>query len=268
MFEQTTEEVAIVGATGFLGKRLQRCLLDDGFDVLAPSSTDLNVVEEDDWRAFFSHSSPRCLFYLAAATPVRVAADPILAYEINVASITHLLRYVPDACRIVYTSSVHVYGQPMYLPMDERHPTTPNTPYGQHKQLAEQALLQSGRDCVVARLFHCLDLHDPPTGSFLHDWLQQRPPIAVGNVQVERDFVHVTDACNALRLLAQSGRSGQIYNVCSGRSMPLTAILDHLALPYHVDRQLFREGDHKRLVGCNQKLLDLSWQPKQTLFAK
>ena len=257
--EQMINDVAIIGASGFIGQRLQSLLRDQGCCVLTPTREELNVVNKDDWKHFFATTSVRWLFYLAGATPVQVAAAPDQAYEVNVSSIHHLLKYVPTSCRVIYTSSVHVYGPPAYLPLDEEHPIRPNTDYGRHKQMAELALLQSRHDCVIARLFHCIDLTDPPRGSFLHDWIQQKPPVCVGNIQVERDFIHVIDACRALVKVAQKGCPSDIYNICSGKSTALVQIIEHLGFAYKVEKSLLREGDHKRLIGSNQKLVDLGW---------
>ena len=52
--------------------------------------------------------------------------------------------------------------------------------------------------------------------------------IEVGNLRVKRDFTDVRDVVKAYALLMEKGRKGEVYNVCSGKAVPLREILDLL----------------------------------------
>ncbi len=69
------------------------------------------------------------------------------------------------------------------------------------------------------------------------DWARQiariesglvEPEIRVGNVNLERDYTDVRDVVRAYFLLMVKGKAGEIYNVCSGRSVKLREILNIL----------------------------------------
>jgi len=76
-------------------------------------------------------------------------AKPLMYYEHNVVGTLSLLRGMDAAgCkRIVFSSSATVYGEPQYLPLDEKHPLSAINPYGQTKLMVEHIL----RDWCVAR---------------------------------------------------------------------------------------------------------------------
>lgn len=68
---------------------------------------------------------------------------PIEYYSANVQGAISLLQAMENAGvrKLVFSSSACVYGDPMYLPIDELHPTNPNNPYGRNKLQIEQFLL-------------------------------------------------------------------------------------------------------------------------------
>jgi len=74
--------------------------------------------------------------------------DPINYYSNNVAGTISLIQAM-QACglgRMIFSSSATVYGDPVYLPYDEAHPTSPTNPYGRTKLQCEEIL----RDQVKA----------------------------------------------------------------------------------------------------------------------
>ena len=95
------------------------------------------------------------------------------------------------------------------------------------------------------------------------------PVIHVGNISVERDFTDVRDAVRAYVGLIEKGKTGEVYNVCSGRSYSLENILKHLLsftqkeISVRVDSQKLRKVDIQRLAGDNRKIKEaISWEPQ------
>lgn len=88
--------------------------------------------------------------------------QPLMYYATNVAGTISLLEAMGEASvkSLVFSSSATVYGRPNYLPIDERHPTSPTNPYGHSKRHVEQMLedlAQSSHDWRVA----CLRYFNP-----------------------------------------------------------------------------------------------------------
>lgn len=91
---------------------------------------------------------------------------PLLYYDVNVAGTLALLHAMDRAgCKkLIFSSSATVYGDPVYLPYDEAHPTNPSSVYGQTKLMAEQMLTdwtkaQTGASAVLLRYFNPVGAH-------------------------------------------------------------------------------------------------------------
>ena len=95
---------------------------------------------------------------------------------------------------------------------------------------------------------------------------RQKPIIKVGNLESARDFVDVRDGAKALWILAQKGKSGEVYNQCSGKAWTMQESLDMLIkisgleVNVETDPALFRPSDEKMLLGKPDKLEALGWQ--------
>lgn len=94
-------------------------------------------------------------------------ADPLKYYDNNVVGSVRLFEAMKRAGirTIVFSSSATVYGDPEYLPIDEKHPIHPTNPYGQTKAQIEQILkdlVQSDPDwrVVCLRYFNPVGAHN------------------------------------------------------------------------------------------------------------
>ena len=80
----------------------------------------------------------------------------------------------------------------------------------------------------------------------------RRPPILkVGNLSARRDFVDVDDIADAVCRLAEKGKAGELYNVCSGRSVGIREVLDRMDRVTEQFRNLSRTLITRRRVSYN-----------------
>jgi len=93
--------------------------------------------------------------------------------------------------------------------------------------------------------------------------------IKVVNLRAERDFLDVRDVVLAYLLLVQRGRKGEVYNVCSGKSISLEKILARLmsfssrSISVEVDPKKLRKVDLPCLLGSNRKIKEeTGWAPE------
>ena len=69
-------------------------------------------------------------------------------------------------------------------------------------------------------------------------------------------------------MLAEKGRAGDVYNICSGRGTSIKEILDKLIalsrapVKVETDPKLLRSTDESVLVGDCTKLSELGWKPR------
>ena len=92
--------------------------------------------------------------------------------------------------------------------------------------------------------------------------------LLVGNLDIERDFLHVKDGVQALATIAARGNAGEAYNVCSGQGWKLRDILaaySELArarISIRLDASKIRPIDERIKVGDCTKLQALDWREK------
>ena len=251
----------VTGTTGFVGGHA----LERWTDVVPWPSVDLTdgaEVQAAVGRLLKDHPVTSVV-HLAASSSIRGSfRDTLRPYEVNVMGTVYLLEALAQAGwsgRFLYVSSGAVYGDPQKLemPVTEESPTEPISPYAASKLAAEQIVLEwarrTGVEALVARPFN----HTGPGQTdhyFLPSMVSQivRVPrgsevvLEVGNLEPYRDFLHVYDVLDAYLALLESKGSSQIYNVASGRSVTLEAMLIRLgelserSIQWNVDPKLFR----------------------------
>ena len=93
--------------------------------------------------------------------------------------------------------------------------------------------------------------------------------IKVGNPEIRRDFTDVRDVVRAYVALAEKGRTGSVYNVCSGRSYSIGQLLQLLAEIAAVEVEVEVEPTRARRVDVQEVLGDASrlreatgWRPQ------
>jgi len=137
--------------------------------------------------------------------------------------------------KIIFASSMGVYGEPEYLPVSEEHPLNPNSPYGLSKitgelycQLFEE---KYGITPVILRYFNTYgtkQILSPYVGvitSFINQALNKEPLTVYGDGEQTRDFVWVKDVAQANLLAAFSNAKG-IFNIGSGKETSINRIAD------------------------------------------
>ena len=100
----------------------------------------------------------------------------------------------------------------------------------------------------------------------------ETPTLRVGNLAAWRDFTHVKDVVRAYRMLAEKGRSGEVYNVGSGKVWQVQDILEKMRglaetpIPVEQDPARMRPSDTPVIRCDNSKLTgDTGWRPEHTL---
>jgi GDP-4-dehydro-6-deoxy-D-mannose reductase len=98
--------------------------------------------------------------------------------------------------------------------------------------------------------------------------LNGQTEIVTGNLNARRDFVDVRDAVRALGMVAEKGKAGQIYNVCSGRAVAIRKCLDEMIsmspcqFKVRIDAERVQKNDVPVQVGSSRKLYQLTgWRP-------
>lgn len=294
----------ITGVTGFVGRHLAEHLAERGDAIIGLSrhgqwpreagaiarlvrleACDLAAVDPADLAARLRPKAPEAVYHLAAqANPRASLDDPRGTWLQNLVGTLNLLEALRAAelhPRIVLVGSGVSYGNPPpeHQPVTESCPLRPNNPYAASKAAADllgvQHHLAHGAAVMIARPFN----HAGPGQSdtyVLASLARQvaeveaglRPHVAVGNLQIVRDFTDVRDIVRAYRLLAEAGRPGEIYNIGTGRDTSLATMLETLQslarapVEIRVDPARVRGVDQPRLLADAAKIrAQTGWEP-------
>lgn len=275
----------ITGATGFVGPHLVDHLEAEGDDVTGIGHTNgPDLLDAEAWNDLVRQSAPDVVYHLAGFSDVGASwKSPREAFRLNAEGTMSILEAarVNHVERVVLVSSADVYGiaSPASLPLTEVAPIQPRSPYGASKQAAE-ALAQQyyrgwGLDVIVVRPFNHIGPGQSP--NFFAPAIATKiaraeqagsGSVTHGDLSPERDFTDVRDVVRAYRLIATAGRRGAIYNVCSGKAVAMSSILDELISAATVpistepDPELVRPVDLPVLRGSFDALRDdTGWEP-------
>ncbi len=235
----------ITGGRGFVGTWLARHLESCGDDVVAIDQ-EVEITDPAALLTAVSDAAPDAIYHLAALTHVgRSWDEPLKVFEVNVIGTAALLaaaRECGTGPKVLVVSSAEVYGavtDPHDLPLTERSPTAPLTPYAASKLAAEALCVQSylghGQQVIIVRPFNHIGPGQAP--NFAVPALAKRivdaersgaRSIPVGNLSARRDFTDVRDVVRSYRMLVESGGPGAVYNVCSGRDVAISEIAERL----------------------------------------
>jgi nucleoside-diphosphate-sugar epimerase len=168
-----TMRVLIIGAAGMLGQKLSERLARDGSigtqpiaalvcaDVVARGGTIAADLTDPSAAADLIASRPDVIVHLAAVVSGEAESDFEKGYRVNLDAARHLLEAIRLAGsdyrpRLVFSSSIAVFGPPMPDVIADDHPTTPATSYGTQKAIVELLLADYTRrgfvDGIAIRL--------------------------------------------------------------------------------------------------------------------
>jgi len=242
----------VTGGAGFIGSHLVRALLEAGHgvrvldDLSTGHAAHLDAVREDiAWfegsivdRDLVSKAVQGCDFCLhQAALPSvpRSVQDPWTSNRINVEGSLNVLLAARDAGlrRVVYASSSSVYGDAPTMPVFERLPRQPLSPYAVSKAAVEAYAESFTRlydlELVGLRYFNVFGPRQDPDSpyaavipKFIRRLRAGEPPEIYGDGQQARDFTYVDNVVSANLLASEldAPLSG-VFNVACGTSITL-----------------------------------------------
>lgn len=293
----------MTGADGFIGSHLVELLLAEGYSVRALSQYNsfnywgwlddirhprLEVVCGDVRDPnYCRHITRGCdtVLHLAAliAIPYSYTA-PDSYVDTNIRGTLNICQAARDegVRRIVVTSTSEVYGTAQYVPIDEKHPRQPQSPYSATK-IGADAIAKSffnafGLPVVIARPFNTYGPRQSARAiipTIITQIANGATEIKVGDLTPTRDFNYVRDTCRGFLALARAeGIDGEEINICTGTEISMADTLQLIAdlmganVQWIQDEQRLRPSKSEvfRLLGDNTKIKQLTdWQPAYSL---
>ncbi len=232
--------ILVTGGAGFIASNVVDAYIEAGHQVvvvdnfasgnrgnLNPAATLYEVdIRSQDLHAILERERPEIVNHHAAHIDVRHSvADPLYDASVNISGSINLLEAARKAGvrKIIYSSTGGaMYGEPEYLPCDEKHPIRPLSPYGASKATVELYLFMYranfGLDYTILRYPNVYGPRQDPYGEagviaiFTERMLKDEETVINGTGEQERDFIYVGD-CVAANLAALDGGDGREYNL-------------------------------------------------------
>jgi len=302
--------ILIIGGAGYIGSHTNKLLTQKGHKTLVYDNLiyghkeavkwgefilgDLNDIEQ--LRLVFGKYKIEAVMHFAAFAYVGESVEnPEKYYINNVSNTLNLLQVMREfSCKyFIFSSTCATYGNPEYLPIDEKHPQNPINPYGQSKFMLEKILEDYSKaydfKYVALRYFNAAGAdvdceigedHNPETHliPLIFDVaIGKREDIKVFGTDYDtndgsavRDYIHVTDLANAHILALEylkNGGSSDIFNLGNGDGYSVFEVINKAKEITNKDIKVTlidrRAGDPAKLIGDATKAKKvLGWDPK------
>jgi UDP-glucose 4-epimerase len=262
--------ILVTGGAGFVGRHIVNRLLQKGEKVsildnnsgalgrFSPPASLYNIDIRDRHALFDAakHGFDACIHLAAKVSVSDSLANPTETVDVNVNGTLNVL----EACasfgikKFVFASSAAVYGNPVKLPITEKHTVEPLSPYGASK-VAGEALVASFagsmgvKSAISLRFFNIYGKGQTPQYAgvitkFMERLEENRPPIIYGDGRQTRDFVSVEDVALAIERALETDVNGA-FNIGTGSPVTINRLArimmrlygrEHLVPSYHEAR--------------------------------
>ena len=302
--------ILVVGGAGYIGSHMVKRLGQRGcavttLDDLSSGHRDAvltgdfvqgDMADTELLRGLFARRKYDAVMHFASFIEVGESVrEPAKYYRNNVANTLALLAAMREAGidRFIFSSTAAIFGSPQYVPIDERHPRAPINPYGRTKNMVEDVLSDYerayGLRSVCLRYFNAAgadpegklgERHDPESHLIplaLQAASGRRAGLSVYGTDYDtpdgtciRDYVHVSDLCEAHWLALESlrdGASSQAYNLGNGNGVSVLEVIETAkkvtGVAFAVKHEARRAGDPPRLVADSSAIkAKLGWSPR------
>lgn len=288
------KRILVTGGAGFIGSNLVDKLVEIGSDVTVidnlQAGKESNLKQVMD-RINFIRGDIRngnlikeivedidVIFHIAANASVpNSVEEPRYDFETNALGTFNLLDSAKDYSveKIVYASTAAVYGNPVYIPIDEKHPINPVSPYGASKLAGERmgfAFMETYNIPFTAiRIFNTWGPRQPRY--VLYDFIKKiksnpdKLEVLGDGTQI-RDYCYIEDMIDAFLLVAKKGFG--IYNAAGGEPISIRALAELVVSKLSPNAKIIYggkrwKGDIDTLYADISRLRELGFEPKVSL---
>jgi len=245
------KKVLITGGAGFLGSHLCDRVLKEGGEVAVLDSLDSgrmsNLSKIKDRIQIFSGdmadeslintAGAGCNVVVHTAIPIAVRQQKFTFNQLEMASkgfFNVLKLCLKENALLILISSVAVYGNPKYTPVDEEHPLEPETMYGAVK-LAEEYYCRTlaktqGLKAVILRVSDIYGPRNTPLSTpilFLMNTKKNKPLTVFGKGTQGRTYTYVADFIDAVLLAIKNKNAvGNVINIASDQFVSMLELAD------------------------------------------
>jgi NAD dependent epimerase/dehydratase len=238
------KNILITGADGFIGSHLTEMMVATGARVHAvsqynsfnnwgwlehiPCVSDINVIPGDIRDPQFCHEitcGMDIVFHLAALIAIPFSyRSPDTYVATNIQGTLNICNAAlrNGVGKVIHTSTSEVYGTAEYVPIDERHPLRPQSPYSATKIGADAVALSFYHSfklpLIVARPFNTYGPRQSARAvipTIVAQLAGGVTEVHLGDITTTRDFTYVEDTCRGFATIAELDDYGEVFNIGS-----------------------------------------------------
>jgi len=315
IFSEMTGKILVVGGAGYIGSHMVKKLSLSGNDVVVLDNLSTgyerlvkygqlivgDMADTALLEKLFSENNFDAVMHFAASSLVGESmSNPAKYYRNNVANTLNLLDVMRqhNVDHFIFSSTAATFGEPDYVPIDEKHPQNPINPYGSSKLMVEKILMDYADaydfNSVSLRYFNACgadpedelgECHDPETHLIplvLQAASGRRKSITVFGRDYEtddgtciRDYIHINDLCSAHalaldKILEENSGQALQYNLGNGGGFSVQQVINTIkkvvaedGFNIEVEEGARRLGDPAVLVADATKAKkELAWEAK------
>ncbi len=291
----------IVGGAGYIGSHMVKLAHLAGHEVITLDNLSTghrdavlygafeycDIQDANRLNELFKKYTPDAVMHFSAYSLVGESmSDPYKYYNNNTVGTLNLLKAMIDNdCKnFIFSSTAAVFGNPEYIPIDEKHPKAPINPYGKSKLMIEQMLedfdTAYGLKYVVFRYFNAAghdesgkltERHDPETHLLpliMQTVRGEREAISIYGNDYDtkdgtcvRDYIHVNDLSRVhlqgVEYLMGGDADSKVYNLGNGEGFSVKEIIEKVkeitGKEFKVIEDDRRAGDPATLIASSQR---------------
>lgn len=305
------KNILVMGGAGYIGSHTVKHLVENGYNVIVADNLSMghreavktdkfelaDLMDKESLRVVFKKYPIDTVINFAGFIAVGESVEnPAKYYQNNVVGTLNLLDIMLEnnVKKIVFSSTAAVFGNPLYVPIDEKHITNPINPYGQTKLMIEKIFADYqrayGLKYIAFRYFNASgcavdgsigESHNPETHLIplvLKAIKGERANIKIFGDDYEtpdgtciRDYIHVEDLAEAHRLAVKNiDKFTGVLNLGTSNGTSVKEIIDIAEnitgkkCPVIIEGR--RAGDPAILSATSGKAKEiLGWKPKLTM---
>lgn len=312
--------VLVTGGAGYIGSHAVKALAENDFPVVVFDNLErgwrqpIEVLQdkyggiefyEGDLKEkaaiekVFEEEDITAVLHFAALCSVSESMEqPGRYFRNNVLGTLNLLETMQQAgvARLVFSSTCAVYGDNQYLPVDEKHPLDPNSPYGASKMMAEEEISWFSQVYdlrhVILRYFNVAGAAESgligdskkPSQLLVQNAVRgalEIEPFKLTCPEVDtpdgtpiRDYVNVEDLADAhlkaLDYLDDQGNDSNLFNIGTGTGYSVLEIVEKVqeitGHEFPTQQGEKRQGEWAEIYADNSKAKSvLGWRPERDL---
>lgn len=287
--------VLVTGGAGFIGSNIVDLLISNGYKVVAVDNLSNGNMDNVNKNSVFYNMDitdlklckifeierPKYVIHTAAQINVEKSMqDPIFDANINIMGSINVLECCKrtKVRKIIYSSTAAVYGNPLYIGIDEKHQINPISFYGMSKYITERymKLYNEHYDLkyTILRYSNVYGMRQNLKGEggvipvFITHMLKGEKPTIFGSGKQTRDFIYIDDVVKANVLALEKG-DNDIFNIGTGIEVNIIDLLKLLGKIIQDYTPLYmpsKKGDINHCYFDIKKATQiLDWKPEYML---